>query len=206
MPTTKRSTRAGEAMLLDEVRLAARDFDRDGIGGALGWIVRFAREDAASWPAADREGHGLRLLAFARPELLLPSLVGGTNVKALSAREVTALHAEIGTVLRGLVSGGRAGARRAIVAFPSEGLVTALVRVTAPGVKPATFAMSYGGPLRTMLFQRLASLVAASDRLLACRHCGGPFLALRKMMFCSPKCAERFHDRLKIARRAGAAR
>ena len=104
-------------------------------------------------------------------------------------------------MLRELVAGSAARP----VSIPTEGLEVALIRTTADGEKPAVFVFIHGGPFRTMLFQKLAELVAASDRLIGCPLCGEPFLALRKMKFCGPKCAERWHDKQKIARRKAAA-
>lgn len=186
--------RGDVSAMLDQLRVAAQQLDAEP-GGMLGWIVRFAREDPARWLPADREAHGYRLLAFAGfggATWMLPS------VRPLTPREVTGLHAELRGLLRALVSVPAAQT----VEIPADGLRTGLLRATPPGVKPAIFGYSRGGPLRTMLFQKLGELVAVSTKLLGCRFCNEPFLSLLKQRFCGPKCTQQWHDREKRANHA----
>jgi hypothetical protein len=108
--------------------------------------------------------------------------------------EVVALHADVYERLRELVN----ITDKKAITVPLDGMKTHLYRETNPGEKPAVFRLSHGGPLRTMLWNQAAWLIAGTDRLLACRYCGEPFLALRKSVFCTPKCAQRWHDREKV--------
>jgi hypothetical protein len=191
-----RKPREGESGLLDQVRIAAQQVDAEP-GGKLGWMVRFAREDPASWLPGDRDAHGWRLLSFPRP--IAPNEVRETGIHPLAPQDVIALHSEIREMLRAIVGGPENRGRG--IEIPTDGLKVSLIRASGPGKKPAIFGFSHGGPFRTMLFQKLAELVVANDRLIACPFCGEPFLALRKQKFCGPKCAERWHNREKLAKR-----
>jgi hypothetical protein len=185
---------------VQQLHLARRKVD-DAEGGPLGWLVAFANEDPKTWPSAEVELHGLQLLAFVHP--LPPQLVSGAGLRPLSHRDVLAHQRQIREKLRELVS----VPFMRPVTIPTSGLRTALVRTTEPGVKPAPWGLSHhGSPLTTMLWQRVAELVLQTDRLIACKgpKCGRPFLALRKKLFCTEKCAQRWHDRRKIeAKRKG---
>ena len=196
--------RAGESELLDQVRRAGEQLEA-APGGPLGWLVAFVAQDPKAWLPGEGEAHGFRLLALVHRNRIPPNLVGGTNIYPLKPREVVALHGELRAFLmKAVTAPGRPAA--VMISVPTEGLESCLVRATAPGVKPAIFSYSRGGPFRTMLFQEVAALIVASDRLLACPgpRCGQPFLALRKRVFCSDKCAQQFHDARKIeARRRG---
>lgn len=191
--------RPGEEELVDRVRIAGEQIDAEE-GGRLGWVVKFARDDPKRWLPSDRESNGYRLLALGYP-WLIPAVRGGIGLTSgLKPRDVMDLHAEIQKKLRELVtvpSGQK-------VAIPTDGLKTVLVRSAAPGKKPAQFGFSRGGPFVTMLWQEIAQLIHNSDRLIACPTCGEPFLALRKKLFCSPKCTQKWHDREKVkAKQAG---
>jgi hypothetical protein len=185
--------RPGERQLLDEVRRARTQIEAHQ-GGRLGWLLDFTAEEPKRWLPGEAEAHGYRMLAFVHQ--LPPNLVGGANISPLSVRDVTRLRAELSAFLRSIVSEPPGS----LIPIPSEGLSFALVRASAPGAKPAAFGFSRGGPLRTVLYQEVAALVRETDRLIACPGpaCGRPFLALRKMKFCSPKCAERWHNQRKV--------
>jgi len=193
--------RPGEPELLDEVRRAGELLDAEP-ADALGWVCLFVRQEPKKWTPSEKESHGYRLLALVFRHRIAPNQIGGTSIYPLKPREVASLHAELRALLMAAVT-APAGTK---ISIPTEGLKTVLVRATAPFVKPSIFGIDRGGPFRTMLFQEVAALVFASDRLLACPgpKCGQPFVALRKRRFCSDKCAQQWHDRVKIeARKRG---
>lgn len=170
------------AALGDQISLATAQID-GFVGGRLGWVVQFAREDPASWLPGQAESHGFRLLALVYQE------------RPLSVRDVENLQRDVASLLRDVTS-APAGT---VVSVPTDGLVFGLVRMTKPGEKRAIYGSTRGGPYRTILLHKVAELIAGSDRLTSCPVCGQPFLALRKRLFCSDKCTQRHHDRLKVA-------
>ncbi len=199
-------TGTSKLLILDQARTAWSQIA--AAGGPLEWLLQFVRDDAATWLPGDRDAHGFRLLALGFfdgrpiPEwLVAPG--EGTVLEPLTAVEVVALHAELRAMLTALVTAPAAnshlpttGPRPRLVEVPTEGLREVLVRATPPGVKPAIFAVSRGGPLRTMVFQVVKGLVLeAGHQLLACPHCNLPFLATGKRKFCSPVCRQRWHDK-----------
>lgn len=186
MATKRKQGTSGEQ--LDRVRLAGQQLEAHR-GGRLGWIVDFAGEDPARWLPGDVAAHGDRLAAFAFGPIPPFVVETGSRLGPMSSAEVKTLHRDVGAFLRALVSDPRR-----LIPVKQEGLERCLVRVTDPGIKPAIFAESWGGPLPAMIFHRLADLIVKSDRLLACKQCGRPFLALRKAIFCGSKCAERWHN------------
>jgi hypothetical protein len=180
------------------LRVAGQQIDARP-GGRLAWLLEFVREDPARWQPADREAHGNRLLAFIytpmppnllrRVELIEPLAPGDA---------VETLQAELRDWLRQLVS-APFGTR---VPVPREDLEEVMIRMTAPGEKPSIFALSWGGPRRTMLFQAVKLLILRSeDPLIACHTCGEPILALRKRLFCDNRCLQKWHDREKAKQR-----
>jgi hypothetical protein len=54
------------------------------------------------------------------------------------------------------------------------------------------------GPFRTLLFHHVAEWIAATDRLVACRQCGKPCLALKKRRYCGPDCLQAWHDGINV--------
>jgi hypothetical protein len=187
---------------IDQLTRATRQVDEER-GGRLGWLVKFAREDPATWLPADREAHRYRLAAFtygmpSSPQDYVRSPGDWVDGALFEAKDVEVLHREVRQMLRTLVASTHE------VEIPAVGVRTTLSRVGSPQGNRNVFRLSHGGPLRTMLWQTLARLVAATDRLAACANCGEPFLALRKSKFCSPKCTQRWWDREKgRAKKAG---
>jgi hypothetical protein len=189
-----------ESEMLRRIRDAMEKLDAEP-GGPLAWLVAFAR--TKKFLPGEREAHGYRLLALVNPGARV--LVAESGITPIAPKTVDTLHRELRTVLRSLVSGAPGRARR--VDLPAAGLKVSLVRATAPGVKPAIFGVSLGGPLRAMLFQKLKDLIVANgNRLIECPECKEPFLALHKMRFCKSKCRQDWHDHLKMEKRKGAAR
>jgi hypothetical protein len=191
----KRPKPRASGNLLEQLLIAEQQIDA-APGGRLGWIVAFAREDPAQWLPADREAHGYRLMAFGILHVGEPDLAASpANVVPVpTSEDVIALHAELKGKFRELV---RVPAGQC-VHFPVGDVRIMLIRRTAPGAKPAIFHAVMDGSWRTILWQKLFSMIAETDRLIACLTCGEPFLALRKMKFCTPKCAQRWWDREKI--------
>jgi hypothetical protein len=207
---TKRATQQGREPaspaldpMVPVIRVAAQQIDAYP-GGRLAWLLRFVREDPARWQPADREAHGNRLLAFVYT--LPPHLLRRAElIEPLTpADAVETLQGELRDWLRRLVS-SPVGTP---VPVPTKDLVKALVRATAPGVKPAIFGVTYGGPRSTMLFQAVETLIhKAEGRLIACQECGEPILALRKRLFCPDgPCLQKWHDRERPKRRGGKGR
>lgn len=172
-------------------------------GGLLGWLVKFVREDPSKWLPGDAEAHGYRLVAFAmgdvsRPAASLHHWPESIRELSLPLRRdyVVALHGKLRKGLRNLVTETPDWG----FTLPAEDLKITLQRKTPAGQKPAEFFMRYLGSLETMLWQMVAHLVVETDRLIACPQCKEPFLALRKMRFCTPKCAERWWNQVKVDR------
>lgn len=189
------------AALMKQLGIANAQIDA-AEGGRLGWVVAFAREDPAQWMPADIEGHAFRLLAFAGRGT--GSEFDGNLVKTgpPTPKDVVRLHAELRAKLDELVA--RAVSYTVTIDFPgAAGLRTTLYRGQNPGENRATFRAIHHGPWRATFWQTLAQLVTETDRLIACPapKCGRPFLALRKKKFCTPKCAERWHDHAKVEKK-----
>jgi hypothetical protein len=128
--------------------------------------------------------------------------VGGIDLpEALTPEEVEALHGELRATVRDLLSLNPKGAIR--VTIPTDGLTESLVRYTAAGEKPAMFAVAYGHVVaRTAIFQAVKTLILqAGDRLIACPVCGKPFIAVRKQVFCLPRCAQRARNEKRVDKR-----
>lgn len=173
------------------IRTAGRQIDAEP-GGRLGWLLRFVREDPSRWLHGNREAHGHRLLAMMYGTTLLDSLVAFERpVSPVAPADVDAMHAQLGAFFRALVSEDWPR-----VLVPTDGLEEHIVRATAPGEKPAIFGLMRRGPLPTMVLQAAKTLVTegGGNRLLACKECGGPFLALRKRLFCSQPCLQKYYD------------
>jgi hypothetical protein len=197
----KRKTSRRTAAAIDEGRLADLKVAAKTIGDTyaarLAWVVRFVVGDPASWHSAISASHGDCLVVLGRHgvgdlENLPPPL---------APQEVAVLHAELRTLLRSLVGAG--GARAFMVPIRTEGGSKAIVRLTGVGVRPALFALSYGHQdARSAILHTVADLVVqAGERLIACPVCSGPFVAVRKQRFCSPRCAQRVRNERKAARR-----
>ena len=162
-------------------------------GGALGWLVRFVREQPEGWLPGDIEAHGYRLLALVYGPLgETTRLLGTGHIPPITPSSVVEIHAELGAFLRELVTVSVA----TWVKIPTDDLSEGFVRASTPGHKPAIFGISRNGPRRTLLFQAIKALILASDRLMACPgpKCGKPFLALRKKKFCGSTCLQNWHD------------
>jgi hypothetical protein len=177
--------------------VASRDIG-DTASARLAWVVRFVRENPATWHSATRTANGDRLVAFGKrgfPE----SLIGGVDLPPpLSAPDIDAIHHEIGTFLRAIVT----CAPGQVVSWSIEGSTAGLVRSTAVGAKPAIFASAFGHKdARTAIMQHVRDLVLqAGERLLACPQCRAPFIAIRKQIFCTPECAQRARNARKPPR------
>lgn len=181
--------------LATQVMAAAASIDARG--DRLGWLIQFGREDPSRWLPGEVEAHGFRLLAIALGATewgVVPMETRMNRTTPLTAKETRAMHAAIGGRLRDLV-------RHGPLEIPTDGLVQLVVRWTPRGQKPARFGLWLTGPFETMFWQHVAAMIVSSDRLIACKFCEAPFLALRKALFCGSKCAQRFHDREKSAKR-----
>jgi hypothetical protein len=158
----------------------------------LAWVVKFVGEDPHLWNAGTERTHGNCLDVLARggfPDVF----VGGIRLPPpLEAREVHAVHQAVKEMLNAAVQ-ARVGQ---LVPIPTEGLTMALVRVTEKGAKPAQWGVSYGSETAsTAVLKRVADLVlAAGDRLIACKYCGGPMVSVKKQLFCNPFEAQKFRN------------
>jgi len=190
-----------KAPAIDEGRLAdltvATKMIGDTAAARLAWVVRFVREDPASWHSATRAAYGDGLVALGRHgvgdlENLPPPL---------KPAEVTTLHAELRTLLRSLVGGG--GARPFMVMVRPERGSKAIIRLKGVGVRPALFAISYGhtDAPSAILHTVTNLIVQEGERLIACPVCAAPFIAVRKQRFCQTTCAQRVRNERKAARR-----
>jgi hypothetical protein len=179
---------AREDKILGQIRRAWEQIDAEP-GGALGWLVKFTREEASGWLPGEAEAHGHRLLALVYGRQPANRVrMGDDDIPPIAPADVAQLHAELRAFFHALVTSG-AGMG------PPEGLRVAVIRSTERGEKPAAFHKTNpGGPRRSILFQVAADLVVASDRLIECKMCGQPFLAARKKLFCTATCLQRWHD------------
>lgn len=195
--TTRRLLRSGAR--LEELKAATRAIG-DTAAERLAWVLRFIGEEPGAWHPAVRLAQGDCLYALARP---IPDNFYPENVPdPLPAGEVEALHRDVRAMLRDLL--GSAPTRWHQVSIPTAGQTESLVRLTRAGEKPAAFTVSYGhATVRTAVFQAVKDLVLqAGDRLIACPVCGAPFIAVRKQMFCGPRCAQRVRNERRDAKRA----
>jgi hypothetical protein len=208
MPTKKGTARTGglgaaELQTFEQLKLAGRQLNVEQ-GGRLGWIIRFAQEDPRMWMPSQWETQGYLLLAFAGYGGAFPDGRGWMAPGASSSlprAQVAAVHAAVGAKLRELVTAPSVMDIE-IPLDPQDKPRTYIVRATPPGVKPARFGVGYRGSFITRFWRTLAEEVLRNgDRLLACKHCGVPFLASGKKMFCTPKCAQQWHDGKKVEER-----
>jgi hypothetical protein len=191
-----------EREILERVRLAGEELDQVA-GGRLGYLVAFVHEDPARWFPEQAALHHYRLMACATEVFVEGELLSlGSDPLRWRAwgtvARVRRVHRTLRAWFQGLVT---TPGRLRSVAVPTIGLKMQLFRMTGPGVKPARFVIARTGPLETVLLQRAAEWIRQTDRLVACRECGMPCLALRKRLFCSPPCLQAHHDRKKIEKR-----
>jgi hypothetical protein len=205
MPTPRRLTSAERDVLAQELRRTP--------GGRLGWLVAFLREDPKTWLPEHAVLHGYRLNILAHMyelegypsrvmiEIERPAERPSEWETPWEPARVRRFHHRLRTWMRTLVSEVSGGGVHVWVPVPMRGLTLSVARVTPPRHKPATFVLRYHGPQETILFYKLTEWIRATDRLVACRQCGEPCLALRKRVFCSPACLQLHHDRKKIEKR-----
>jgi hypothetical protein len=191
--------------MLDRLRRAWEQIDATP-DGALGWLIRFTREDASRWLPGQAEAHGHRLLALVygrQPANRLRR--DDEDIPPVTATDVVQVHAELGAFFHTLVAPGPKPMLPLKVKVPMDDLQVWIVRGTLSGEKPAKFYETYSGSRRSILFHVVKALALASDRLLACKECGKPFVAARKKEFCGSKCLQHWHDtrRDKAGRKAG---
>jgi hypothetical protein len=185
---------------LDDLKAASRVIG-DTAASRLAWVVRFIGEDPATWHPAVRVVHGDCLDAIALggvPETVVDRALPDPP----APEEVEALHRDLRTTLRNLLSGNPTRAHR--VAIPTEGRSEDLVRLTSAGKKPAMFAVTYGDVhRRTRVFQTVKDLILqAGHQLVACPPpCGKPFIAVRKQLFCTVQCAQRARNERRDSKR-----
>jgi hypothetical protein len=197
--------------VLPQIRRAAEQMSKRR-GGQLWWLTRFIREDSADWRDGEAADHGLRLLAIAYPATLVPSLtvIGDRHFEALARTDVEELHAALRDFLRKLVS-APAGKE---VLVPTDELQEWLMRANGPVAKSlvqskeappprAIWGVIRKASFRTTLFQAVKQLVLApeGERLVACKGCGEPTLALRRRRFCTTECGLDWHNQAKLEAR-----
>jgi hypothetical protein len=198
-PDATKVPRSTEDPILSDIRRAAQQIDQKR-GGALAWLTEFVRQAPKTWLDGEAAAHGLRLLAIANPATLAPNVVRlARDMAPLGREEVEAMHRELREFLTRAVS---APAGEAIT-VPGDDGREALVRATAPGVKPAIYGTTRGGSVRTMLFEQVKRMILQPDgaRLVACKQCEQPTLALRRRLFCSQECTGAWHDAQKAKAR-----
>jgi hypothetical protein len=195
--------------MIPMIRRAWQQIDEaPGGGGALGWLVSFVREDPEQWVPGDAEARGHRLLAIIYGGIPENVVQLGDEITPLVPEDVVRVHRELLGFFTQLVT----APVLAEIRVPTDDLKESIVRLSPPSAEsliaakgpraaPAIFAVSRGGPRRTLLFQAVKRLVLASDQLMACPRCRRPFLALRKKKFCSATCLQAHHDEIKVNKR-----
>src|SRR5262245_24081740 len=150
----------------------------------LTWLIRFASDDPATWHPATRTAYGdgvLALTGFAVPS----NCLGGIPLPSpLSAEDVGEVHRVLSRFLRDAVNG------EALTPLVVPGYVkVGLVRLTRAGEKPARWGTSYRYQSPLGILHVLRDLILRhGDRLVACRQCETPFLAVKKQQFCTAQC------------------
>jgi hypothetical protein len=196
-PKPKWKTIRGERVLVDDpmipiVRTARRQLEARA-DGPLGWLVDFVRSEPEQWVPGNSEAHGHCLLALVYGPMSDNLIAFPYPIQAITPAEVVALHGELRASLMRLVNAP------GMMDVPSAERRETLVRVSERNAKPAAFTIMPRGanrkvPIRTPLFQAVKELILATDRLIACRHCGRPHLALRKRLFCEHRCLQAWYD------------
>ena len=189
-----------DAARLDDLKVATKTIGATA-AARLTWVVRFVDEDPATWHSAMRAAYGDCLVAlscggFPDNFVELPNLP-----PPLAPEKVTDLHADLGAMLRPLLSNGGPGAFE--VPIQTEGGITGIIRLTGVGVRPAQFTRRYGHvDSRSAIVHRVVDLLEqAGGRLIACPACKKPFVAVRKQRFCKTRCAQRVRNERKAERR-----
>ncbi len=193
------------------VRQRAEDRDQEALArtriGAtaterLEWLLAFIRKDLSALRPEERAalGYDLRIFEPTPPPDGSLAFKGRLHLGPMSDETLGALHEQIREGLRRLTEDG--GGWRIPTALTHETLMRAspAFHPSPAGpkpVKPVRFALepefSTDDEVPYILQGVKAVVLAAGDRLNACRQCGWPFLALHKKQFCSPPCVERWH-------------
>ena len=162
----------------------------------LRWAVSFVNEDPAQWHSAIASAHGDCLLALGGT-YIAEFMYGGIKLPpSLSREEVAATHRAIKDMLYAAVQsappGTNGGESAGIVWLQSEGIEFGLVRASAVSAKPAIWATTYRSTsITTAVLHRVKDLVlSVGDRLVACKWCKHPFIAVKKQEFCDATCAQ----------------
>lgn len=155
----------------------------------LRWLVRLVNVDLAKAHPATMDVVGDQLVVFGAWSL--PSnFRGGVELPpTLDRKDVVRIHENLRALVRGAVTSptGQPGP-----VFEAGGVQFSLVRATAPGVKPAQWGYSLGGPLDALILTKARDLIFSTGRdLLGCGYCRGPFIAVRRQKFCTEACAQK---------------
>jgi hypothetical protein len=170
----------------------------------LAWVVRFVGEKPETWHSATPAAHGDCLHALAG-HAIPPNMVGGISLPApMDAADVDAIHREVKAFLVAAV--GHAVLEP--VPIRSDGLQVGLVRLSEIRARPAVWSLVYSAaaPAVAVLHAVKDLVLQAGDRLVACRYCGEPVLAVKKRAFCNEHCAQRFRNEKRPARLVAASR
>jgi hypothetical protein len=175
-------------------RIGERDRER------LAWVVQFAATEASDWDASTWLKHGDCLLVLAGGSVPANCLGGVRLPTPMPSGDVQVIHAELRAMLRDAVSMPMGSG----LSIPAEGVDSGLVRASFVGHKPAVWASVYRSPsTRLMVLHAVKDLVLrAGDRLVKCRLCSTPIIAVRKQQFCTERCAQAFRNDKKAQRRA----
>jgi hypothetical protein len=158
----------------------------------LSWITRFVSEDPTTWQSTTRAAHGnciLALTGYAFP----PFLHGGVTLPTpLPPEDIDEVHRELSRALRQFVN-MPAGET---VFFAPDGkplesdVHLGIARFSDVHKKPAVWVgvTRFKSP-RAALYVLRELLLRAGERVIACRWCGAPVVAVRKQEFCNTKCA-----------------
>lgn len=174
------------AQRLADLKVAAQDVGATP-ASRLKWLVEFAQQDPATWQSSTRAAHGNSILALTG--FYMPAFLhGGVTLPApIPAEDIDEVHRELSQMLRAIVN-GRAGET---VFLPNEVVRTGIMRATERSKKPAIWASvhQYASPLGVLHVLK-DLILTAGERLVACKRCGTPFIAIKKQEFCTLDCSQ----------------
>jgi hypothetical protein len=185
------------AQRFTELREASRALGYS-VSERLTWVTKFVGEDQSLWNEATERAYANRLAALVCP--IPENILGGIQLPpAITAIDLRVIQKTLRDILRSAVESpiGKP------IPIPTEGLTMSLVRVTDKGKKPARWAVTYGSSSPAIAVIRLVAdlVLTAGDRLIACRHCGNPIVAVKKQLFCNPYEAQRYRNERRGSRR-----
>lgn len=166
--------------------LAASREIGDTARSRLSWIVQFITGEPTRPMAGDCL---LALIGYGLP----PNIKGGVLLPPpLKPAQVEAIHRKLKYLIQDAVRNPPGEP----VWSSGDGLDIGLVRVSSESVKPAAWGLTYRSATLTVAAVRAVTdlIFRAGDRLIACRWCKEPLVAIKKQQFCNANEAQQFRN------------